>query len=1002
MPMDAGADAGADAGDVGPGDLGVEQTVFDLYETLQLAVRGSPDHRVARAAALVQAGELAAIHAFVRDEIALYPGTPSAMGDTARFGRWGWRGTLRGGGGTAREKAELLAALFSQAGHSPQVIDGRWMDGPTDARALLLREIDAPFEPALTDEMYESLLAIHTDGSPQPVPEIDSGRAESAALAQQVMTAIEQNPAVTLPSLRAFDFRLGSRVPVVRLEVDGQPTFANPVLPSAEFGRSYVLPQDEDNTAEPMLIDPVEVRLSGAVSSAPNDRLILCERTYAPDELVGRQLIVNLGDGLPLDAQAITSFGEVGAFIPAMVLQALDLDAEAAGMLSVIGEPVTLAGERFSLEPDGGLVFEGQRLAGPAGPIEDTSAVASVEVASVKAGNFPEVSVEARVFDANGSPVEGLAASAFSVLEDDQPRSFMLRRNTAQPSIIVLADESLSMPPEFRGEAGRAVTDALRMNLQQANPNALVTHENTNSDIWTNTLGASQANPTVIVYITDGDVADAPDDATRSGIAAGPPVVFLKVRDVPRPELDEMAQLSAGSVFLVADVGAAVSAVTDYVNAQALPPYLLSYQAPVEGPMTRQVRFSVPAANQSAQGSYERPAQPGKPARLCGLYLRIKIGAYEVERTLVGRPPDRTVPVSQAHLDEVQNALFGQFWVYFEGGMPSTSIWLDEQYEARLRTRALIEAALADDLEAMRAAHETGLPFIPPDPYLGIPELRADTTPELVPYEHGLRVMIYGERPVFGTDIVRRTLDLLPTSQIAVMSEGDQSTRLAQTLRVTARAAIAERALYDESTASLLQNANLSAIPVGNVTPFSGRPDVDSALQERWRSLIEQNPRSLIVVPEAAQPLAYWSIDPQTGAMLGILANASGGGDAGARMKRTIERIDAIIDYYNLLPAIAGAAGVVSPIGAVSLSIVAEYGKTLVRLYAAASLTITALDASQLDRQIRVALHALACNVIKNIFLGAVGSKGGLVDAIDKLFNLTVGSNNPFSCPSGT
>ncbi|CAN0598933.1 unnamed protein product, partial [Laminaria digitata] len=125
MGMDAGVDAGP------------ARTYFDLIEQLQSSLRDSPDHRAAKAQRLVAAGDLAGLHAFVRDEVALYPGEASGMGETRSVVRWGWRGTLRGGAGTMREKAELLAELYRQAGHTAEVMGGRWIERPDDARAML-------------------------------------------------------------------------------------------------------------------------------------------------------------------------------------------------------------------------------------------------------------------------------------------------------------------------------------------------------------------------------------------------------------------------------------------------------------------------------------------------------------------------------------------------------------------------------------------------------------------------------------------------------------------------------------------------------------------------------------------------------------------------------------------------------------------------------------------------------------------------------------------------
>lgn len=1011
LPTDAGTgmDGGVDAGPT--------RNYFDLLEQLQSALRASPDHRAAKAQRLVTAGDLAGLHAFVRDEVALYPGEASAMGETRSVVRWGWRGTLRGGAGTMREKAELLAELYRQAGHTAEVMGGRWVERPDDARALLYRPLEAPFEPDLDDASYQALVREFTEGPLPTVNRIDVERSDSRALADQLHGIVVGSPDVGLTSLRPFDFRVSDFVPFVRLQADGQTSYANPIQPDAEFGTSYVRPSDEGTLLPPAVAPQVNLRLTAAMRASPDERIVLCESSYDPGELVGRQLIIGMGDGLPMEASAVTTYAQVRTFIPSMVMQALDLDTETAGTLSVIGEPITVAGERITLEEDGGVLIAGQRVAGPGGPATDTSSISTVEVVSVEAGSFPEIRVEAHVRDSNGLAVPGLAVSSFVIEEDGAPQSFMLRRNSDQPVISVLVDDSLSMPPEFRGEMGRAVSDALRSNLQQANPEAVVLHENTNSNLWKNLARASQANPTVVVYITDGDVSDDASDEIRGVLRAGPPVVLLKVRDAPRPALDEMASLSDGQVLLATEVQAAISAVTDYVQAREFPPYLLIYNAPLEGGATRNVGLSIADREVADDASYSAPAVPGLPNRMCGLYLEVEVNGQSYQRTLAGRLPRATLPVTEAHVAEVESALFGQYWVYFEGGMPSVSMWMDELLQTKARLHPFVDAVIDGDLDLMKSIVDSGLPILPSNPFAGIPPVSAEATSELTPFQDGLQIAIIGQRPAFEETHWVQTIDILPTARISVASEaGTAQERLRDTLRVSARTAIAERDLYETSTAGLLDGQPLMARPAGDVSPFDNTVDLE--LRTRWRALLESGPRAITIVPQSALPLSYWSIDPQTGALTGVLPNGSGGGAQEAQIRDTIKKVDEIITKYSLLINGAGAAGLLSPVGAISLSIVAEYGKTLVRLYAIVSVTITSLDASDLNDRIKKALLSLACNVVKAIILGAADSvpgarmQGNVLDVLDKLYGLVAepsaralgaesAPDNPFGCADG-
>src|SRR5258708_3533906 len=87
---------------------------------LRDAVRASPDHLAQRAAEVVATRDATKIVDFVRQRIAVLPPFVE-YDDPATARRWGSAATLRGGQGTLRDRADLLAELLSQAGFKAQV-----------------------------------------------------------------------------------------------------------------------------------------------------------------------------------------------------------------------------------------------------------------------------------------------------------------------------------------------------------------------------------------------------------------------------------------------------------------------------------------------------------------------------------------------------------------------------------------------------------------------------------------------------------------------------------------------------------------------------------------------------------------------------------------------------------------------------------------------------------------------------------------------------------------
>lgn len=95
-------------------------TYEQAVKLLREAVRASPDHLAQRASDLLAARDATKIVEFVRDRIAVLPSFLQGD-DPAPARKWGSAATLRGGQGTLRDRAELLAGMLNQAGFKAQV-----------------------------------------------------------------------------------------------------------------------------------------------------------------------------------------------------------------------------------------------------------------------------------------------------------------------------------------------------------------------------------------------------------------------------------------------------------------------------------------------------------------------------------------------------------------------------------------------------------------------------------------------------------------------------------------------------------------------------------------------------------------------------------------------------------------------------------------------------------------------------------------------------------------
>ena len=249
---------------------------------------------------------------------------------------------------------------------------------------------------------------------------------------------------------------------------------------------------------------------------------------------------------------------------------------------------------------------------------------------------------------------------------------------------------------------------------------------------------------------------------------------------------------------------------------------------------------------------------------------------------------------------------------------------------------------------------------------------------------------LYHEHPVFGADHVRKRIDIPQLTRFATVAD-DPDRAFATTLEKTARLAVYERDAYDVSTASLLAGTPLEEYDAHHQTFEYDR-------QFRWRDFVrgtQPTGRDYQLMPDDGETFTYWNVDHQTGSLLGILPDGSGGGSTEEGIRRQLAELDRVISMINLLAQGVQKAGALSGPGGLALGVVAAYGQLLARLYGAAALAITIMDASGLEAAIARALGDFACEVSKNLFYEAMGME--VWPGIENLIG-AMGGNSPVSC----
>lgn len=938
---------------------------FEILEALRQAVRESPDNLPAMAEKLVAKKDPAEILAFVRDRIATYPERMFSIADAGSRMRWGVRGTLRSGAGTPREKAELAAELYRRAGFQAEVVVGKLREENADARKLLFAPVKREFKPAPLEPIVAHLnLAPATPSRQAPD--------QAPATASTLLAELEKIGA--MPK-EAFDLQSKDvTVPLVKVTINGETKYANPIVPGAQFGESYT--QRAPATAgKAVNLLPIKVELSMATTLGQEKRLKLVEGSWDAADVVGRQLWINFAPAYELEELFELSAEQVNSFIPSLVLRGVDLTNEQAAKLSFSGgKIVTTWGD--VIEEDkatGEISVNGKTVGvGTASPADE----ARVKTLTVQAQPvaFPTVRLKVKALDEQGKPVSGLTAASFTVREADKLVIPVLQENRSpKPKVLLLFDVSDSIPEEFRKEGAAKLASDLVTRLAGKFPDVLMRIATVDwgkagsqcewtdnvaqieeaarkmrgygSDLWGTLADANKFSPTVIVYITDGDETDKPNSQIEGVISRGAPVILMGVGKAKQQTLDRMASLSNGSSFTVSQPEEAVRLAGDFVQRVQTESYSLIYSAPVQGPTERKVNLSLRNTPASAQATYQVPPEDKRsmPPQICGIYLTVTVGQTEVTRTLAGYEgearligdPSRTT-ITPPMLAEVRDALFGSAVLSFEGAAPTHSVLLDDVLTSKLEWKPFIEALKAGEKEKWVAMAKEGLPQAPSKLIAlnqPLPDVGQSKDASLT-FEDGLRVVLHTERPQFGKNSRLVKSDILPLSNWVTVTETPAKS-FGLTMERTARLSYLEAALFKTSAAKNLTGVEVKAFKPYSSVEFSQEIAKNEAAMSQWRSAFRQHQGLAKCAPASGKPVSFWAIEPKTGAALAVLWDGSGGGSEEQEVADTFNRAANVLDALDKLNSLGG--------GGLAMSVWLELERTKMRKLRGATIMLATM-----------------------------------------------------------
>ncbi|MEU7906960.1 hypothetical protein [Actinoplanes sp. NPDC049118] len=236
-------------------------------------------------------------------------------------------------------------------------------------------------------------------------------------------------------------------------------------------------------------------------------------------------------------------------------------------------------------------------------------------------------------------------------------------------------------------------------------------------------------------------------------------------------------------------------------------------------------------------------------------------------------------------------------------------------------------------------------------------------------FETGLRAVLHVDRPQFGTGRVRRA-DVLPCTRWSTLGT-DRVGAFDRTLERSAALAVAESVAFRTSTWGALKGKRLTVLPKGPVRSAQ-LATLPEASQAQWRALLDDWKDYDRLLPADGTPVAFWAVDPDTGSVLGVLADGSGGGATNDVECKIFEE-KAVL---SLLGILGGAFG----FGAIG--VFASYAKAISAQMLRYAHVIENLDkpgVAELAQQASEAFYdeakGVACDLIKPAVLDTVGTR---------------------------
>lgn len=982
-------------------DLPQGSVPFGIWRQMIEELEKSPDHLIGRRKALISSKDAKAMTEFVRDTIQILPQRGTSFQYAHKNTLFGPQAALRSGMGTPHEKAEILKLMLQEAGFEAKVVLEPIRFTEEELKKIAFHTYHQEFNPPISkDQMEKWRSDLGASKSNGEVKEVSNAKKEAENFISQFLKEITDEAYA-----RAENKWLGplAGIPSVSYIENGEEKFAHVFDPSISFGNLHSKNTNNETQDAAKADDwnkKIELTLSYRSFLEPRKEKELLSGSWDVQDLYGSTISLQFLNNMNFEQQVTQTISQINSFTPCFAYQKIGESKEFMQEKSIVGKPINLSGKEVFTSDIYKEMDENDldKLKRPG----NTNEVNSLEIRAVPMV-FPEVRLEIFPKDLQGKNVKGLTASNFKITDNGNSIWGRMEQNKVAPKVRILYDTSMSMPVEFREEESmKQFSNELQEMVREIYPDAIITVQETGSDIYSSLLRSKQTEYDLIMYATDGDNDDVFNPSYLDILNAGQPILILEVIPESHTYVELKKNISNLKSISAVEREPLKIEIKEILSNLSFPPYLMTFHSfdqkqehllkvrlndkEIEG----KTNFKFPEENQLYLGD-----------RMLGLYLTIKSGYTEVRRTLAGW--DNKIHYfnhSTELINEVHEMMLGGAILAFEAEAPNLSIQLTEYLTSLLSNEKWFNAQREGETEkAVKYFEEGVLTYSPLFLSMIQPPFEAMEKDSRT-FPRGFRSCILKMKPGFYSSNSRVSFDYLPTSDYSTFSSsGEGKFNFQKTMQKTIQFAALESEMFQESTFKHLKDKNLLL-----VSKVSAEERFHySILKEKDPIFLEKifKESNFTFFDESLNAPSYFKINNYTGEVFAYLPDGTGGG--GTSIKAQLDELGRVMKEYEKLIAQMqlgiAAYGSINPAGAFALGVVANYGVTLVKLYAAVSEALMIMDTSKLNEEIARAMAQLACSVYKDILYLGYGKVGDGMAGLENLIGSMGGEFSFVPCP---